>query len=108
MERVLTGDQARHDLLDRPRDRPWRTALGAAFFTWVATIFVAGAADRILVQLGVPYEAQVWFFRVAAFVGPVLVGTVTLRVCRELRAAALHPLREREHPPPAVRARRSA
>jgi ubiquinol-cytochrome c reductase cytochrome b subunit len=108
MERALTRDHARHDLLDRPRDRPWRTALGAAFFTWVATIFVAGAADRILVQLGVPYEAQVWFFRAAALIAPVVVGTVTLRVCRELRAAEISALRERAPPPPVVETRRSA
>jgi ubiquinol-cytochrome c reductase cytochrome b subunit len=47
-ERKITGNRLRHDLLDRPRDKPWRTALGAAFCTWVFIIFVAGAADRIL------------------------------------------------------------
>ena len=31
LERRITGDLRRHDLLDRPRDRPIRTAIGAAF-----------------------------------------------------------------------------
>ena len=35
LERRITGDQRRHDLLDRPRDHPTRTAIGAAFFSWV-------------------------------------------------------------------------
>jgi ubiquinol-cytochrome c reductase cytochrome b subunit len=76
----------RHDLLDRPRDKPWRTALGAAFFSWVAIIFIAGAADRILVSVGFGYEGQVWFFRVAAFVVPFFVLLITGRVCDELTA----------------------
>ncbi len=40
-------DDARgHNLLDRPRDNPTRTAVVAAFLAWVFTIFVAGATDR--------------------------------------------------------------
>jgi ubiquinol-cytochrome c reductase cytochrome b subunit len=93
IERRVTRDRARHDLLDRPRDNPWRTAVGAAFFSWVVTIFVAGAADRLLVSVGFPYEGQVWFFRIAALVVPVLVFVVTRRICRELRAAEAHPVR---------------
>jgi ubiquinol-cytochrome c reductase cytochrome b subunit len=92
-ERRIVGDRGRHDLLDRPRDKPWRTALGAAFFSWVAIIFIAGAADRILVSVGFGYEGQVWFFRVAAFVVPFIVFLITQRVCEELRATETHPLR---------------
>ncbi|MGI8802015.1 MAG: cytochrome bc1 complex cytochrome b subunit [Solirubrobacteraceae bacterium] len=94
LERRITGDRARHDLLDRPRDNPWRTAVGAAFFSWVAIIFVAGSADRILVSVGIPYVSQVWFFRIAAILVPVLVWSATKRICRELRATEIHPLRE--------------
>jgi ubiquinol-cytochrome c reductase cytochrome b subunit len=96
VERRLTGDHARHDLLDRPRDAPWRTALGAGFFTWIFVIFVAGAADRLLVDLGFPYEGQVWFFRILALVGPFLVFVFTLRICRELKASEMRPLRRWE------------
>jgi ubiquinol-cytochrome c reductase cytochrome b subunit len=93
LERRITKDRRRHDLLDRPRDRPWRTALGAAFFSWVFTIFVAGASDRILVSVGIPYEAQVRFFRVAAFLIPIIVFFVARAICRELQRTELHPLR---------------
>src|ERR671931_1278488 len=41
LERRFTGDRAFHNLLDRPRDAPWRTAIGAAVFTWVAFVFLA-------------------------------------------------------------------
>jgi ubiquinol-cytochrome c reductase cytochrome b subunit len=88
LERRWTGDRARHELLDRPRDHPWRTAIGAAFFTWVFTIFAAGAADRLLLSIGFPYEGQVWFFRAAAIVAPLIVGWIALRTCRELSREA--------------------
>jgi ubiquinol-cytochrome c reductase cytochrome b subunit len=93
LERIVTGDWSEHHLLDRPRDRPLRTALGAAFFTWVATLFVAGAADRIFVTFGIAYTTQVWFFRIAAFVLPIAAFFLVRRICRELVRAELHPLR---------------
>jgi ubiquinol-cytochrome c reductase cytochrome b subunit len=93
LERRTTGDHAEHHLLDRPRDHPTRTALGAAFFTWVATLFFAGAADRIFVTFGIAYTTQVWFFRAAAIVLPVLVFLAVRKTCRELAESGARPLR---------------
>ena len=75
----------RHDLLDRPRDNPRRTAFGAAFFTWVSTIFIAGSADRLFVAGDVPYDRQVWIFRAGAFVFPVIAYVATYRAARRLQ-----------------------
>jgi ubiquinol-cytochrome c reductase cytochrome b subunit len=93
IERRVTGDRDAHNLLDRPRDNPWRTAIGAGMFTWVATIFLAGSADRAFVQFGFPYTGQLWFYRVVSIVLPFVVGLVTKRVCERLRASEAHPLR---------------
>ena len=92
-ERRITRDHRRHDLLDRPRDAPGRTAFGAAFFTWIAVIFVAGAADRLLVDVGFPYESQVWYFRALAIALPIAVFFLVRRICRELQASDARPLR---------------
>jgi ubiquinol-cytochrome c reductase cytochrome b subunit len=93
LDRRLTRDRARHELLDRPRDNPQRTALGTAFFAWVALVFFAGSADRVLIGFGIPYESQIWFARAAVFVVPAIAYLVTLRICRELARADAHPLR---------------
>jgi ubiquinol-cytochrome c reductase cytochrome b subunit len=85
-ERRLTGDHGFHNLLDRPRDAPWRTALGAALVTWVFLIFFAGSGDRIFVLLGLSYSLQIWIFRVLVVVAPAVVLVVTKRVCDGLRA----------------------
>jgi ubiquinol-cytochrome c reductase cytochrome b subunit len=93
LERRLTHDDQIHHLLDRPRDAPGRTAAGAAIFTFVATIFVAGSADRIFVSLGISYERQVWLFRLAAILLPLCVFFVVRSIARELRDDNWHPLR---------------
>jgi uncharacterized membrane protein len=44
----------------------------------------------------------VWFFRGMAIVAPVVMGVVTLHVCRELKRSEAHPLdviRVRRPPP---------
>jgi ubiquinol-cytochrome c reductase cytochrome b subunit len=84
MERRVTGDRGFHNLLDRPRDAPGRTAFGAAFFTWVALIFLAGSADRVYVFFGLSYQAQIWAYRVLIWVLPAIAYFVTRRICREL------------------------
>jgi ubiquinol-cytochrome c reductase cytochrome b subunit len=93
IERRWTRDYEPHNLLDRPRDNPLRTAIGAALFAWVATVFFAGAADRAFVQFGVSYEGQLWGYRAAVVVVPVLTFIVTRRICERLRAGGGHPAR---------------
>jgi len=86
IEKRLTGDHGYHNVLDRPRDAPGRTAFGAGFFTWVALVFLAGSADRAYVSLGWSYVTQIWIYRVLVIVAPVAIFFVTRRVCRELQA----------------------
>jgi ubiquinol-cytochrome c reductase cytochrome b subunit len=85
LERRVTGDYAFHNVLERPRDRPWRTAIGAAFLTWVILIFIVGSADRVYVALGISYVAQIWAYRIAIWVLPVIVLLVTWRICLSLK-----------------------
>jgi ubiquinol-cytochrome c reductase cytochrome b subunit len=87
IERRVTGDRRPHNLLDRPRDAPFRTAFGLAFLTWVGLVFFAGSSDRIFVFLGVSYTAQIWFWRFAIWIIPVIVAVVAARACRALQRA---------------------
>jgi ubiquinol-cytochrome c reductase cytochrome b subunit len=93
LERRVTGDYRRHDLLDRPRDRPVRTAIGAAFLSWVVIIFAVGSTDRIFVRLHIPYEEQVHFWRVGVWLLPIVVFFATRQTCRWLARTGSHPLR---------------
>jgi ubiquinol-cytochrome c reductase cytochrome b subunit len=85
-ERRITGDRRAHNVLDRPRDAPLRTALGLAFLVWVFLIFFAGSSDRLFVFLGIPYTTQIWFWRFGVWIFPVLTGVVAYRTCKSLQA----------------------
>jgi ubiquinol-cytochrome c reductase cytochrome b subunit len=91
--RYLSRDYRRHDLLDRPRDNPRRTAFATGFLTWVATVFFAGSADRFFLAFSVSYEVQVQIYRALFFFAPVLAYLATKRICEELRRREAHPLR---------------
>jgi ubiquinol-cytochrome c reductase cytochrome b subunit len=85
LERRFDGDTAYHNLLDRPRDAPVRTAIGMGTLVWVFLPFVAGSSDRIYVTFGLPYIPQIWAFRIVAMVAPPLAGLIAYWVCRELQ-----------------------
>jgi ubiquinol-cytochrome c reductase cytochrome b subunit len=77
-------DRGRSDLLDRPRENPRRTAVGAAVFTFVALVFLFGSADRLFLASGVPYNTQLWIVRIAVIVAPPVVYVLMRRGAHEL------------------------
>jgi ubiquinol-cytochrome c reductase cytochrome b subunit len=93
IDRRWLGDHRRHELLDLPRDNPRRTAIVVSYFSWVLVVFVAGSVDRLYFRSTIPYEAQIWFLRIAVFVVPVIVYFATRRLCEELRDRERRPLR---------------
>ena len=95
LERRLTGDRMAHNLLERPREAPLRTAIGSGMITWVLLVFVAGSADRVSTLFGISYTAQIWVYRGLVVGLPPLVGIVAYRVCLELQAGEA--VEERRH-----------
>jgi ubiquinol-cytochrome c reductase cytochrome b subunit len=86
LERRWTGNHGFTNLLERPRDRPWQTAIGVAVLSFVFIVFVAGSADRVDVLFGISYSTQIWVYRVLVFVVPPLALLLTHRICKELVA----------------------
>ena len=84
LEARVTGDFAEHHIDDRPRQRPVRTALGAATLSFYSVLFFGAASDVIASQFGVSVNAVLWTFRVAVFVLPPVVAIFTYRLCKEL------------------------
>jgi ubiquinol-cytochrome c reductase cytochrome b subunit len=97
LERRVTRDHGYHNVLDRPRDAPGRTAFGAAFLVWVFLVFLAGSADRVYLFLNWSYATQIWIYRALVIFLPIIVFLITRRVCRELqRIEAVELTRTRE------------
>src|SRR5580692_498639 len=85
IERRYTGDNELHNLLDRPRDRPKRTAFGVAFFAMLFTLFAASSTDVLANFFHISLNEVLWFFRFAFFIIPIIAGLVTYQLCREMQ-----------------------
>ena len=94
IERRFTGDNRTHNLLDKPRDRPVRTGIGAAALAFYAVLFFAGGNDVLAALTRIAPETITNVFRVALFAVPAAVFLVTRGVCRGLKASSAHPLEE--------------
>jgi len=88
IEQRITGDRADHQLLDRPRDRPKRTALGAAVLSFYFTLFGASATDVLANYLHVSLNSVLTSFQILVFAVPIVTYPVALKICRELQATA--------------------
>ncbi|HEX8804969.1 MAG TPA: ubiquinol-cytochrome c reductase cytochrome b subunit [Acidimicrobiales bacterium] len=86
LEARVTGDRAEHHILDRPRQRPVRTALGMATFAFYLVCFLGGSSDVLAQTFGLSVNAVLWAFRLLALAAPPVTGWVTYRLCRELTA----------------------
>jgi ubiquinol-cytochrome c reductase cytochrome b subunit len=95
LEARLTGDRWPHNLLDRPRDRPLRTAFGTATLSLYTVLFLAGGDDVLASTFGLSLEALVHTFQVCLIVVPLVIGLVTWKICREISRQQAHPI---QHP----------
>ena len=86
IEARFTGeDREEHHLLDRPRDRPVRTALGCAIFGFYFVLFGASSTDVMANYLSISLNTVLWSFRIACIVVPLIVYPVAYKICKELQ-----------------------
>jgi ubiquinol-cytochrome c reductase cytochrome b subunit len=86
LEARFTRDRRDHHLLDRPRDRPVRTAIGVGALAFYAVLFVAGGNDVLAARFDVSVNLITDALRVALFVVPIATSFLTYRLCKELSA----------------------
>jgi ubiquinol-cytochrome c reductase cytochrome b subunit len=85
IEAKMTKDTKAHNLLQRPRDVPVRTSLGAMAITFYVILFASGANDLIAKAFDISLNAMTWGGRVAILVLPPLAYVLTYRVCLGLQ-----------------------
>jgi ubiquinol-cytochrome c reductase cytochrome b subunit len=84
LESWVTGDKREHHLLDRPRNAPTRTGLGAMAITFYLILFIAGD-DLIAIKLGLSINQIVRTLQVGLIVAPPVAYWVTKRICMSLQ-----------------------
>jgi len=85
IEARFTRDKTAHHLLQRPRDVPTRSALGAMAITFYMVLFLSGGNDVIADKFNISLNATTWFGRIGILVLPPLAYYVTHRICLGLQ-----------------------
>jgi ubiquinol-cytochrome c reductase cytochrome b subunit len=85
LEARFTKDTAPHNLLERPRDNPGRTAFGAMGLTFIVVLTLSGANDLIAQHFDISLNATTWAGRIGILLLPPLAYYVTHRICLGLQ-----------------------
>jgi ubiquinol-cytochrome c reductase cytochrome b subunit len=81
IEKKVTGDRAHHNLLQRPRDVPVRTAIGAMAIAFYMVLTLAAMNDVIALKFHISLNATTWIGRIGMVVLPAIVYYITYRWC---------------------------
>ena len=79
IEKRLTGDDAHHNLLQRPRDVPVRTGIGAMALSFYIILTLSCMNDVIAYKFHVSLNATTWMGRIGLIVVPPLAYFVAYR-----------------------------
>jgi ubiquinol-cytochrome c reductase cytochrome b subunit len=85
IEAKMTKDKAKHHLLQRPRDVPVRTSLGAMALTFYVVLFLSGGNDLIAHAFDISLNAMTWGGRIALLVLPPIAYALAYRICLGLQ-----------------------
>ncbi|WP_329102627.1 cytochrome bc complex cytochrome b subunit [Micromonospora sp. NBC_01699] len=85
IEARLNKDNKIHNLLQRPRDNPSRTALGAMAVSFYLVLTLSGANDVIADKFFISLNAMTWAGRIGLLLVPPLAYYVTYRLCLGLQ-----------------------
>ena len=88
IERKFTKDNELHNLLDRPSNRPKRTAAGVTVAVLLAMLHIASSTDVIANFFHVSLNTVLWTMRVLCILVPILAYPLTYKICREMQGFA--------------------
>jgi ubiquinol-cytochrome c reductase cytochrome b subunit len=81
LEAKLTKDRAKHHLLQRPRDVPVRTGLGAMAITFYSVLLLSGGNDLIAKSFDISLNAMTWAGRIGMLLAPPLAYVIAYKIC---------------------------
>ncbi|GAB2840069.1 cytochrome bc1 complex cytochrome b subunit [Lentzea nigeriaca] len=81
IERKMTKDYAHHNLLQRPRDVPVRTALGWMAITYFMVLLLMGGNDIFAYKFDISLNLTTWMGRIGMLILPPIAYFVAYRIC---------------------------
>jgi ubiquinol-cytochrome c reductase cytochrome b subunit len=85
VEAWVTGDKREHHVLDRPRNAPVRTAIGAAGVTFYGVLWAAASTDLIAVFFQMSLNNVLTVMQIMLIAGPFVAYIITKRTCLALQ-----------------------
>jgi ubiquinol-cytochrome c reductase cytochrome b subunit len=85
LEAKFAKDKAHHNLLQRPRDVPTRTALGTMAIAFYTVLWISGGNDVIAEKFNISLNAMTWVGRIGLLVIPPLAFWAAYRICLGLQ-----------------------
>ena len=81
LEQRFSGDYTHHNLLQRPRDVPVRTSIGAMAIAFYMVLTLSTMNDVIALKFHISLNATTWIGRIGMIALPPIVYFVTYRWC---------------------------
>jgi ubiquinol-cytochrome c reductase cytochrome b subunit len=81
LEKRFSRDYAHHNLLQRPRDVPVRTSIGAMAISFYMLLTLAAMNDVIAFKFHISLNATTWIGRIGMVILPPFVYFITYRWC---------------------------
>ncbi|MDT7787702.1 MAG: ubiquinol-cytochrome c reductase cytochrome b subunit [Pseudonocardiales bacterium] len=81
IEKKMTKDYAHHNLLQRPRDVPVRTALGWMAITYFMVLLLMGGNDIFAYKFDISLNLTTWMGRIGMLVLPPIAYFMAYRIC---------------------------
>ncbi|MGB9377411.1 MAG: ubiquinol-cytochrome c reductase cytochrome b subunit [Mycobacteriales bacterium] len=85
LEARFTKDREHHNLLQRPRDTPTRTALGAMALSFYSVLLLSGGNDVLALKFDISLNATTWMGRIGLIIVPPIAYYITHRICLGLQ-----------------------
>jgi ubiquinol-cytochrome c reductase cytochrome b subunit len=79
IEKKMSGDNAHHNLLQRPRDAPVRTAIGSMAIAFYMVLTFSAMNDVIALKFHISLNATTWIGRIGMVVLPAIVYYIAYR-----------------------------
>lgn len=85
IEQWVTKDNRVHNILDRPRNVPFRTGVGVAGIIAYAALMIAASSDLIATHFHVSLNDVAYWLRFTFVFGPLIGFFITQRICLALQ-----------------------
>jgi ubiquinol-cytochrome c reductase cytochrome b subunit len=92
IDRKIYNDLGSHNLLDRPRDKPFRTGVGVAAIILFTDMTLACGTDLLANNLHIGFERLIEILQYGAFIGPIGGFFIAYKACHSLQRTGAHPI----------------